>query len=119
MIASTEAGETNQLVQRTKAAVDHSLPKLTTCSPVLVASSVENWGILRGTVLRKREDDPSLCSGDKEAATESETFFSGMACDDSLVEAFFAEKEEKFLLDSNVDEKEETFLPTRMRKKRS
>ena len=59
---------------------------------------------------QKKKDDPSLFSGDKETATESETFFSGMACDDSNVEAVFAAKEETLLLDSNVDEKEETLL---------
>ena len=59
---------------------------LTTFSPVLVASSVENWGILQGTVLRKRKTTHSLFTGDKETATESETFFSGMALGDLNVE---------------------------------
>ena len=40
-----------------------------------------------------------------------------MACDDSKVEAVFAEKEETFLLDSNVDEKEETFLLSNVEEK--
>ena len=55
VIASTEAGEINQPMLRTKAVIDHSWPTLAAFSPVLVASSVDNWGILRKTVLRKRK----------------------------------------------------------------
>ena len=53
---------------------------------------------------QKREDDPSLFSGDKETATESETFFSGMTLGDLNDEAVFVEQEELFLHDSNIAE---------------
>ena len=47
VIASTEAGEIYQPVLRTKDSIDHSLPTLVIFSPVLVASSLEKWGILQ------------------------------------------------------------------------
>ena len=59
---------------------------------------------------QKKEDDPSLFSGDKETITESETFFSGMACDDFSTEAVFAEPEKMLLHESNIDEKERNVL---------
>ena len=59
---------------------------------------------------QKKEHDPSLFNGDKETATESETFFSGTACDDFSTQAVFAEQEKMFLPDSNVDVRKETFL---------
>ena len=74
-----------------------------TFSRVLVASSVENWGILRGTVLRKKGRRSFSFQRGKETITDSETFFSGMACDDFNTEAVFAEQEEMFLPDSNID----------------
>ena len=67
-------------------------------------------GHLARNCSQKKEDDPSLFSGDEETITESETFFSGMACDDFNTEAFFAGQQEMFLPDSNIDEKEGTFL---------
>ena len=66
-------------------------------------------GHLARNYYKKKEDDPSLFIGDKETVTESETFFSGMACDDFSAEAVFAEREKMFLHDSNIDEKEGTF----------
>ena len=44
-------------------------------------------GHLARNCFQKKEDDPSLFSGDKETITEFETFFSGMACDDFSTEA--------------------------------
>ena len=43
---------------------------------------------------QKKEDDPSLFSGHKETATESETFFSGMTLGDLNVETVLVEQEE-------------------------
>ena len=110
-------------MRRPRVAVDHILPKLTTFSPVLVASSVENWGILRGTVFRIRKTIRLFSAATKIQPQNPRLFFSGVACDDSNVEAVFAkeeetflycpiveEKEETFLLDSNVEEKKKTFL---------
>ena len=61
-------------------------------------------GHLARNCAQKKEDDPSLFNGDKETATESETFFSGMALGDLNVETVFVEQEELFLHDSIIDE---------------
>ena len=61
-------------------------------------------GHLAITCSQKKEDDPSLFAGDKETATESETFFSGMALGHLNVEIVLAEQEELFLHDSDIDE---------------
>ena len=53
---------------------------------------------------QKKEDDPSLFSGDKETATESETFFSGMTLGELNVETVLVKQEDLFLHDSNIDE---------------
>ena len=98
VIASTEAGEINKPVLRTKAVINHSLSMLTTFSLVLVATSVENWGILQGTVLRKRKRIHLF------SAATSETFFRGMTLGDLNVETVLVEQEELFLHDSNIDE---------------
>ena len=58
-------------------------------------------------MLRKRKTIHLFCC-DKETATESETFFSGMALGDFNAETVFAEQEDFFLHDSNIDEKEGT-----------
>ena len=53
-------------------------------------------GHLARNCSQKREDDPALFSGDKETATESETFFSGMTLGDLNVETVLVEQEEFF-----------------------
>ena len=103
VIASTEAGEINQSVLRTKAVIDHSWPMLATLSPVLVASSVENWAILRETVLRKRKTIHLFTAATKRQP-QSPRPFSGMAIGDLNAETIFVEQDELFLHDSNIDE---------------
>ena len=103
---------------RARAAVGHILPKLTTFSPVLVVSSVENWGILRGTVLRKKVDDASPFSSDKDLVKGSEISFNGVVCEDHNTEADFAKNEETFSCNPSVEENEETFCATQMSKRR-
>ena len=71
---------------------------------------MENWGILREIVLRKRKTIHLFSAATKEAVTESETFFRGMACDDFSAEAVFAEPERMFWHDAKIDEKKGTFL---------
>ena len=44
------------------------------------------FGHLARNCSQKKEDDPYLFTGDKETATESDTFFSGMALGDLNVE---------------------------------
>ena len=61
-------------------------------------------GHLARSCSQKKEDDPSLFTGDKETATESETFFSGMALGDLNVETVLVKQEELSLCDSNIDE---------------
>ena len=86
------------------------LPKLTTFSPILVVSSVENWGILRGIALRKRRMIRLFSAATKDVVTGSETFSVVWRAMPPMLRPFLPWRKRRFLYCPNIEKKEETFM---------
>ena len=85
----------------------------------LIGFQCGDMGHLARNCTEKTEDDPSLFSGHKETATESETFFSCMAFDDFSAGAVFAEQEEIFFaMTQTLTRRKERFCSTQTLRRR-